>query len=442
MTKMGGAIAKVGGQMAMDFAKEKSSQILEKSYQKAQEVQATTQQIKAAKELISSMGELKGGFMKVGQMLSITEDLILPKEITELFKTLQKDAPKMTNAEIDLVFQEDFGKKPEDLFATFNRDAIAAASIGQVHKATLNDGTVVAVKVQYPKIVNAVKSDLQNINQLDKLLNLIFPGKPNIKHILQEVKDTMLNECDYILEAQHIKEFAEIYKEFPDLLIPQVFEKYSSKRILTTEFMEGDHFDDTLNYSQDDKDHLGEVLYQSFLYSFFQKKMLHTDPQEGNYLFKKDKIILLDFGSIKKFEAEFVEHYALMTKSVAENDVQMYRTATEYLQVTRPDYTQETIEEFIELANSIYRPFLSEGKYAVESVNPFQLIKSFLGQNLKNIKGKQAPRKEFILLDRANIGVFTKLTRWKARVNWQDGKRSYQGPIEDEAAKKLFRSNI
>lgn len=438
---MGGAIAKVGGQLAVDFAKEKSSQLIEKSYQKAQEVQATTQQIKAAKELISSMGELKGGFMKVGQMLSITEDLILPKEISELFKTLQKDAPKMTGQELDLVFKEDFGKLPEDVFASFDRTAIAAASIGQVHKATLMDGTVVAVKIQYPKIVKAVKSDLQNINQLDRLLNLVFPGKPDIKHILEEVKDTMLKECDYKLEAQNLKEFAKIYEDFPNLIVPKVYDEYCSNRILTTEFMEGDHFDETLNYTQEEKDQIGEVLYQSFLYSFFQNKMLHTDPQEGNYLFRRDKIIMLDFGSVKRFETDFVEHYALMTKSVSENNTEMYRVATEFLKVTRPDYSQETIEEFIDLASAIYKPFLAEGKYAVENVNPFQLIKSFLGQNMRNLKGKQAPREEFILLDRANIGVFTKLTRWKARINWQEGKRKYQSPVEEEAAKKYFRSN-
>ena len=169
--------------------------------------------------------------------------------------------------------------------------------------------------------------------------------------------------------------------------------------------------------------------------------MLHTDPQEGNYLFRRDKIIMLDFGSVKRFEADFVEHYALMTKSVSENNTEMYRVATEFLKVTRPDYSQETIEEFIDLASAIYKPFLAEGKYAVESVNPFQLIKSFLGQNMRNLKGKQAPREEFILLDRANIGVFTKLTRWKARINWQEGKRKYQSPVEEEAAKKYFRSN-
>ena len=435
---MSGALAKVGSQLAIDFAKEKSSQILEKSYQKAQEVQATAQQIKAAKELISSMGELKGGFMKVGQMLSITEDLILPKEITELFKSLQKDAPKMTNQEIDLVFKEDFGKSPEEIFAEFDRNAIAAASIGQVHRASLKDGTVVAVKVQYPKIVNAVKSDLKNIHQLDRLLNLVFPGKPDINHILDEVKDTMLKECDYKLEAQNIKEFTEIYKKFPNIVIPQVYDDYSSSRILTTEFMQGDHFDATLHYDQEAKDLLGEVLYQSFLFSFFQNQMLHTDPQEGNYLFQQDKIIMLDFGSVKKFDKDFVEHYALMTKSVSENNTKMYRVATEFLQVSRSDYTDETIHEFMELANSIYRPFLDEGKYAVESVNPFQLIKGFLGQNMRNLKGKQVPKQEFILLDRANIGVFTKLTRWKSRVNWQEGKRTFQVPIEEEAAKKYF----
>jgi predicted unusual protein kinase regulating ubiquinone biosynthesis (AarF/ABC1/UbiB family) len=438
ITKMGGTIAKVGGQLAMDFAKEKSGQLIEKSYQKAQEVHATTQQIKAAKELISSMGELKGGFMKVGQMLSITEDLILPKEITELFKTLQKDAPKMSDLELDKVFEEDFGKKPEEIFESFDRTAIAAASIGQVHKATLNDGTVVAVKVQYPEIVNAVKSDLMNINQLDKLINLIFPSKPDIEHVLEEVKNTMLQECDYKLEAKNMTEFAKVFEEFPDILIPKVFTDFSSERVLTTEFMDGDHFDKTLSYTQDERNNLGELLYQSYLHSFFGNKLLHTDPQEGNYLFRRDKIIIMDFGSVKKFSNEFVHNYTLMIKAITEKNIPMYRKSTEYLRITQPQYPEETITEYMEVADAIYRPFLDEGKYSVQTVNPFQIIKSFIGANFNKLKGKQAPREEFVLLDRANIGIFTKLTRWKSEVDWQGGKRKYQVPVEEQAVKEIM----
>lgn len=429
---LGGTIAKVGGQMALDFAKEKSGQLIEKSLDKAEKVQASAQQIKAAQQLISSMGELKGGLMKVGQMLSITEDLILPKEISELFKTLQKDSPKMSNEELDQVFLNEFNKRPIEIFKKFDYQAIAAASIGQVHKATLNDNTEVAVKIQYPKIADAVKSDLQNINQLDKLLKIIFPDKPQIDHILEELKDTMLNECDYRLEAKNIEEFQKAFAPFPNIIIPKVFHNYSSERILTTEFMYGDHFDETLKYDQEDKDYLGTLMYESYLHSFFNNKMLHTDPQEGNYLFHTDKIIMFDFGSVKYFEEEFVDHYALMTKAISEKNKPLYRKSTEYLNVTRSYYDEETIDKYMNVASEIYSPFLKEGVYAV-SINPFQIIKSFLGSNFKELKGKQAPRQEFVLLDRANIGIFTKLTRWQARVNWQEGKRKYQVPVEESA---------
>lgn len=432
---LGGTIAKVGGQIALDFAKEKSGQIIEKSLDKAEKVHATAQQIKAAQQLILSMGELKGGFMKVGQMLSITEDLILPKEISELFKTLQKDSPKMSSFEIDQVFLNEFKKSPNEVFKSFNYEAIAAASIGQVHKAILHDGTEVAVKVQYPKIADAVKSDLQNIHQLDKLLKIIFPDKPHIDHILKEIKETMLNECDYRLEAKNIEHFQETFKGFPNIIIPKVFKEYSNEKILTTEYMCGDHFDETVYYDQKDKDFLGKILYESYLFAFFNKKMLHTDPQEGNYLFHKDKIIMFDFGSVKYFEDEFVEHYALMTKAISENDIKLYRISTEYLNVTQSHYDDETIKKYMHVASEIYRPFLKEGKYAV-NINPFQIIKSFIGSNFKDLKGKKAPRQEFVLLDRANIGIFTKLSRWNSKVNWIEGRTKYQSPTEEIAFNK------
>ena len=197
--------------------------------------------IQASKEIIETMGSMKGGLMKLGQMISITEDLVLSPEVSALFKKLQKSAPPMNDSDLDKMFKNSFGKKPEDFFATFNRKPIAAASIGQVHKATLQSGEKVAVKVQYPEIKKAITADFKNVDKLKSVLLLLFPNLPNIDNYLEEMRRSIIEECDYIQEKENIKWFREnLMPRIEHLYIPKVFSKYSSETILTMEFVEGD----------------------------------------------------------------------------------------------------------------------------------------------------------------------------------------------------------
>lgn len=435
MLKISSTVVKATG----SYVIEKAGEVLS---EKKNDIENHAAKIKAAKEIITSMGELKGGLMKIGQMISVTEDLVLPKEITNLFKSLQKNSPAMKNEELFKVFIEDFGKSPFDLFESFEIIPIASASIGQVHKAKTKNGRIVAVKVQYPKIVNAIKSDLENIHQIDKLFNLILSKKIDITPVLEEIKSSLLSECDYELEANNLHHFRELYKDkFPEIIIPKVYTEYSSKRILTLEFFDGDHFDDTLNYSKEQKDHLGKVLYESFLYSLFEHGVLHTDPQDGNYLFKENKIIILDFGSVKFFPNDFIENYAILCRSIEANDLSLFRYASENLGVIQDIDGDDKIRETFDLVKTIYSPFLKEGSFPIEKLNPFQLVKEFI-TNIENISDRKVPKTEFILLDRANIGLFTKLKKWQSHVNWRDGKRRYQDDIEKATIKKLVENSI
>lgn len=433
--KIGTTVVKATGA----FALEKASEVIA---DKKKEIEDHAAKIKAAKEIITSMGELKGGLMKVGQMISITEDLVLPKEITQLFKTLQKNSPAMPQDELIKIFIEDFGKSPLDLYMDFELEPIASASIGQVHLATTKDGKKVAVKVQYPKIVNAIKSDLKNIDQIDKLFGLILPKKIDITPMLEEMRDSLIDECDYKKEAANAKEFREILKdEFPNIIVPEIMEDLSSERILTMNFLEGEEFDHSLTYSKEVKDSLGQLHYDSFLYCFFQKGILHTDPQDGNYLFTKDKIILLDFGSVRRFSQDFIDYYALMCRAIEIDDFDLYRLSAEFLGVVQENDEHEKAYATYELAASIYKPFLTEGAYKVEAVNPFQLIKDFV-KGIDNLSDRKVPKREFLLLDRANVGLFTKLKKWESDVNWLKGKRKYQDNIEIEMIRKLVSEGI
>lgn len=431
LLKMGTTLAKVSGNYALDTFKEKAQELSEKK----EELEGQAKRVKAAVEIIRSMGELKGGLMKIGQMLSVTEDLILPKEISHLFKTLQKSAPAMPQEKVAEVFRQDFGKRPEEIFKSFDWNPLAAASIGQVHRAELKSGEEVAVKVQYPKIVQAIKGDLKNLKQLDQMVALLFPNRPNIQTTLQELKSSLLAECDYQKEVGELNKFRGLYaEEFKQIIIPRAYEEFSSTQILTMDYLQGDSFEETLHYSQKERDELGEILYQSFLFSFFQKRTLHTDPQNGNYLFGRGKIMMLDFGSTREFPLEFVEKYALLVYAVEVADQGLFRKAVLALDLLQATDDSEQFEQLFHFIKNVYGPYLEKGTYAVVDLNPIKFFKDFVtGLDLSR---KSSPRREFLLLDRANLGIFTKLRDWQARVNWEEGRVRYRYDVSAAALEK------
>lgn len=397
--------------------------------------------LRATQELIKTVGEMKGGPMKVAQMLSITEDLVLPPEVTKLLKSLQHDAPPMPEPDLQKMFQKNFGKKPEEIFGEFNPIPFAAASIGQVHLAKLKSGEEVAVKVQYPNIKIAVENDLQSIDHLDYLIGLIYPKKPNVADMISELKRTLVLECDYQNEKREMIFFRELFlQEFSDsIYVPKVYEEFSTNEILVTEFIRADKFENTLRYSQDEKDYLGNLMYESFLYSFFNKQALHTDPQSGNFLFRKKQIIILDFGSTKHFSNDFVDNYAALCASIKLNDKNLLKKILVELNINCIEDTSEEFERSEKLIRAIYEPFLKHGSYPIENLNPFQFIKDYAFNT--RIAGRKAAKEEFLLLDRANVGLFMKLRTWQARVDWEQGRKKYQTPRENKVLENLGKTD-
>lgn len=415
--KLGKSLTKATGHLAM----EKVESTFQKALEKKGEVQDLQRKALAAKELIKSMGELKGALMKLGQMLSITEDLFIPPEISKLFSELQKNAPPMKDSEIDDVFIKSFGKKPEELFESFERVPIAAASIGQVHRARLSSGEAVAVKVQYPKIVHAIKNDFENLDGIKKLVTLLFPKTPNIDSYLLELKRSLAEECDYVKEREAVDFFRiNTSEKCPNVLIPKTYEEYSSETVLTLEFMEGDDFVTSKNYSQEEKNFLGQVVYDFHNYCFYQLRKIHTDPQYGNFLFKKDKVIYLDFGSVRSFGEEFVKDYILLLKSIEEENVESYRDVLLRFGFFEEEDKDQLFKDHLRMVSDLYRPYTRKGKHSIPSVNPLDLVKGFV-DNI-DLKGRKSPREEFLLLDRAHLGLYTKLRGWKAEIDWVTAK--------------------
>ena len=424
---VGSSLTKATAQLAVDAAKTKAQSYLDKN----PEIKDMGLKIKASKEIIQTMGELKGAMMKLGQMISISEDMFLPKEITELFRDLQKNSPSMPDEEVRRMIVLNFKKNPEDLFLEFNIKPVAAASIGQVHKAKLHTGETVAVKIQYPKIVNAIKYDFQNLHKIDRLVHLLYSNKPNLDGMIAELKTSLLEECNYLHEMEQIQYFKAQFKEkFPMIHIPSVHPEFCTEQILTMEWVEGDSFEDSLHYTDDQKNFLGTALYESFLFSLFELNKLHTDPQNGNYLFKPDKIIMLDFGSTREFDRDFVVDYAGLIMSLEENRSDIYTAIAKKLQMFKEFDEDELISRHFELIRNLYLPYTLEGINSITEINPFLLFKDFI-KGL-DFRGRKSPRQEFLLLDRSTFGLYTKLKVWKSQINWLDGRNKFRNSIENE----------
>jgi predicted unusual protein kinase regulating ubiquinone biosynthesis (AarF/ABC1/UbiB family) len=415
--ELGKSLTKATTQLALE-------KVEDKVLKKKEEAQNLHRKMKAAKELVQSMGKLKGALMKVGQMLSITEDLILPPEVSALFTELQRNAPAMSDDDLDAVFLESFQKRPEELFKVFDREPIAAASIGQVHRAVLHSGDEVAVKVQYPEIVTAIKNDFDNLDNLKKFVTLLFPKAPNIDSYLKELKRSLAEECDYEMERKWLETFGEMAGErFPFIGIPKCYGDFSSQTVLTMEYMNGVSFSETLNYDQDTKDRLGQNLYDFHNFCFYEARMLHTDPQYGNYLFQKDKIIILDFGSVRTFSREFVCDYIRLLESVEKRDLSEYRKCLLQFGFFGEDDPPDLFEEHLEMVHKLLMPYLRQGKNSVPQSNPMEMVKGFVDKI--DLRGRKSPNEEFLLLDRAHLGLYTKIKAWRSTIDWTSSMKRY-----------------
>src|SRR5687768_15432600 len=254
---------------------------------------------KTAQQIVQMLGEMKGAAMKLGQLASFYE-FGAPGEYMSTYRDaltmLQNSAPPMDPEASKQVIEEEFGKPVDEVFATFDEKAVASASIGQVHHATLPTGEEVAVKVQYPGVDEAVRSDLKNVSAMTKLAVAIAPNL-DPKEVANEVKDRVLEELDYHREASNQQKFAELYDGHPFVVVPKVFKKYTRTRVITQEFIKGDPFMSAFEWDQDRKSELGEMLFRFFYGSLHRFLLFSADPHPGNYLLLPDgKVAFIDYG--------------------------------------------------------------------------------------------------------------------------------------------------
>src|SRR4029450_10289083 len=263
-------------------------------------------QLRTAEQVAAELGNLKGAMMKLGQMASYL-DQGLPSPVREALADLRQDAPPMSPELAAQVLEEELGAGPDHLFTEWDPVPLASASIGQVHRAVTKDDRAVAVKIQYPGVDEAIRTDLDNADALFGAMGFVFSGlDPDA--LVAELKDRLIEELDYQLEADNQRLFAEYYRDHPFIRIPDVVDELSTGRVLTTELSVGARWEELLTWPQEGRDRGAGAIFRFVFRSLSRLHAFNGDPHPGNYLFEPGgRVTFLDFGLVKRFTHDEVD---------------------------------------------------------------------------------------------------------------------------------------
>lgn len=383
-----------------------------------------------AEAITKTMGQMKGVVMKVGQMLSFVTDAI-PIEYRSALQSLQASAPPMDFAQLRDVAEQELGMPLERAFASFDEQPLAAASIGQVHRARLASGEEVVVKIQYPGVADAIRSDLANVGMLYRAVALFYPGL-DPKPVIEELRARILEELDYVNEARNQQTFADLYADHPFIRIPKVYATRSTKRVLVSEYVKGRTFSEVLAADEETRDRFGEILYRFVFGTIGRHAAFNGDPHPGNYLYDdRGRVVFVDFGCVKYFPAPMLRTWlALVAAHLGDRPDEFRALATEAGFITRD--SKIATDVLFEYFSYYYEPFRDDRvfrytpEYNARSVEMMLKPKGrFAGiEKLLNI-----PR-DYTLVNRLSWGVASILSQLGATANWHRIHRevSWGGP--------------
>ena len=381
-----------------------------------------SREMATAQQVANELGQMKGALMKLGQMASYLDDGV-PEPLRLALAELRTDAPPMAPALARETIESELGATIEELFVEFDHEPIAAASIGQVHRAIVIDpGTgaerAVAVKIQYPGVAEAISSDLANADLLGALLRQGFGGL-DPSEMVDEIKVRITEEVDYAREADNQRAFGEFYRGHPFIRIPAVIDTYSTDRVLTTELVEGFGWDELMRRSQAERDHAGEVIFRFVFRSLYRMGTFNGDPHPGNYVFHDDGTVsFLDFGLVKHFsEAELTTFASMVEAAAVDHDDERFREILETAGMLQPDAPVST-KDVGEYFSHFYDTVRSDRTMTWTREYANSIVRHTFDRTSPISQYATVPR-AFVFIQRINLGLYALLGELGATGNYR-----------------------
>jgi predicted unusual protein kinase regulating ubiquinone biosynthesis (AarF/ABC1/UbiB family) len=371
-----------------------------------------------ARKLATRLARLRGAAMKLGQLVSLQGEDVLPPEFAQALAVLRSQAAPMPKEQLRRVLGREYGKGWERRFAAFDDEPVAAASIGQVHRATAVDGRDLALKIQYPGVARSIASDVDNVAVLLRLFNLL-PIDLDVAGIAAEAKQQLAQEADYLAEAHFLERYARLVADDPALLVPRVHRDLTTRHIMAMDFIAGEPLDTLAAAPQVQRNAVGAVLERLLFRELFEFRVMQTDPNFANYLVQPDsgRVVLLDFGATRSFTAGFVADFAHITRGIVDGDRDAVGRAAVRIGYASPGDPPERIDAVVDVCFLVYEPLRHAGRY--------DFGKSDLAARVRNLGFELAfrrrllrpPPPETIFLHRKLVGSFLLLARIGAQVD-------------------------
>jgi predicted unusual protein kinase regulating ubiquinone biosynthesis (AarF/ABC1/UbiB family) len=437
-------MAKLGAKVGANYAEAAAKKVFASAERREQ--LDYEREMKTAADMAESLGEMKGALMKIAQMAGYVHEG-LPEPMRQALSQLQSQAPPMAPELAAQVIEQELGAPPDKIFEQWDATPIAAASIGQVHRALWRNpatglAQAVAVKVQYPGVDKAIAADLDNTELIGNLFKMMFKGL-DPKPLVAEIRDRIGEELDYRIEADNQRAFAAEYHDHPFAHVPKVIDELSTQRVLTTELADGVPFRELLTWSQEERNMAAETIFRFVFRSLYSFQRFNGDPHPGNYLFSPGgKVTFLDFGLVKRFTHDEVATFTTMIDmAVLKGDWHGYRDYLEQiglLQRNAPVTTEEATGYF----RHFYEFVLNDAEITWSPEYASSVVSTLFDRESPIAQYATVPA-AFVLIQRINMGLYAIFGQLGATGNyrriseeiWPMTKRAPSTPMGEAAAR-------
>jgi len=412
---LSGTVANVAGSMALKGAKELASG----NRPKAQDLLLTPGN---AMKLTKRLSKMRGAAMKIGQMISMDSGDLLPREFADVLAKLRAEARHMPYSQLESVLFDAWGEDWPERFAHFNHFPIAAASIGQVHRAILKEeagDAVVAIKIQYPGVRGSIDSDINNVASLVKMSGLL-PKELDINPLIEEARLQLHQEADYIREAELMVRYGKLLADDPGFWVPDYFPEHSTDKLLTMSYIPGTPIEELAEHpSQDLRNDVTERMMRLLHRELYEFSLMQTDPNFANYQYDDvdGRIVLLDFGATREISPEITEGYRNIIRAIVAGDIEGTFAALTEMGFMPPDMPADIKKTILEIIALAIVPMSTDEVFGFGDSDLVETIRD-LAMPLANQKELwYAPPPETVFIQRKIAGMYMLATRLGARVN-------------------------